>query len=159
MRDWKCCPPSSTHFWHLSRKSAFTKINSISEIESISRLILSFGSSNVWGFTIFIYGRTWKIKCIQRTPHIRRTESKYQAWNWLYFGNSCKCTFSKKVPKMCGWRRTTFPTSYVIRCVIIFLCNCTNCRPLCSGVLLSVCRPGLRLSAVVIASRHAAGDT
>ena len=53
MRCWKCCPPSSTHFWHLFRKRAFTCIKSSSEIESISRLILTFNSSNVWGFVAY----------------------------------------------------------------------------------------------------------
>ena len=53
MRCWKCCPPSSTHFWHLFRKCAFTRINSISEIQSISCLILAFNSSNMWKFVIF----------------------------------------------------------------------------------------------------------
>ena len=48
MRCWKC-PPSSTHFWHLFRKCSFTWINSVSEIQSISRLLLNFNSSNVWG--------------------------------------------------------------------------------------------------------------
>ena len=56
MRCWKCCPPSSTHFWHPFRKYAFTWINSVSEIQSISRLILTFNSSTVRGFVIFIYG-------------------------------------------------------------------------------------------------------
>ena len=76
-------------------------------------------------------------------------ESKHQAWNWLYFGNwinpckytfprempemcgwinwinPCKWTFPKKMPEMCGWR-TAFPTSHVIRYVIVFLCNFTQ---------------------------------
>ena len=38
------------------RKRAFTRINSPSEIESISCLVPAFHSSNVWGITIFIYG-------------------------------------------------------------------------------------------------------
>ena len=54
---WKC-PPSSTHFWHLFTKCAFTRFNSISEIQSVSRLILAFNSSNMWGFAIFNYGGT-----------------------------------------------------------------------------------------------------
>ena len=49
MRYWKCCLP----FWHLFRKCAFTRINSISEIQSISRLVLAFNSSNVWGFVAY----------------------------------------------------------------------------------------------------------
>ena len=53
MRCWKCCPPSSTHFWHLFRKCAFTWVNSISEIQSISCLILAFNSSNAWGFVAY----------------------------------------------------------------------------------------------------------
>ena len=77
MRCWKCCPPSSTHFWRLFRKYAFTQINSISQIQSISCLILAFNSSNVWGFEIFIYGGTWKIKCMQWTP------THYKNWKWV----------------------------------------------------------------------------
>ena len=50
---WKCCPPSSIQFWHLFRKCAFTRINSISEKQSISRLILAFNSSHVWGFVAY----------------------------------------------------------------------------------------------------------
>ena len=53
MRCWKCCL-SSTHFWNLFRKCAFTRINSFSEVQSILRLILAFSSSNAWGFAIFI---------------------------------------------------------------------------------------------------------
>ena len=68
MRCWKCCPPLSTYFWYHFKKCAFTRINSISEIQSISRLILAFNFSNVWGFAICIYGGTWKIKCMQWTP-------------------------------------------------------------------------------------------
>ena len=45
---WKCCPLSSTHFWHLFKKCAFTWINSIAKIQSISCLIFAFNSSNVW---------------------------------------------------------------------------------------------------------------
>ena len=62
MRCWKCCPPSSTHFWHLFRKCAFTQINSISETQSISRLILAFSSSNVWVFVAY----TLFFKCPHR---------------------------------------------------------------------------------------------
>ena len=54
--------------------------------------------------------------------------STYQLWNWLYFGNwinPCECTFPKKMPEMCG-RRRTFPTTHIIRNVIIFLCNFTQ---------------------------------
>ena len=40
MRCWKYCLPPSTHFWHVFMKCAFTRINSISEIQSISRLIV-----------------------------------------------------------------------------------------------------------------------
>ena len=52
MGCWKCCPTSSTHFWHLFRKCAFTCIDSISETQSISPLILAFNSSNVWEFVV-----------------------------------------------------------------------------------------------------------
>ena len=27
LRCWKCCPPSSKHFWHLFGKCAFTQTN------------------------------------------------------------------------------------------------------------------------------------
>ena len=103
MRCWKCCPSSSTHFWHLFRKCAFTQIDSISETQSISCLIFAFSSSNVWRFAIFFYGGTWKIKCVHEPPHIRETESKYQAWIWLCFGrwiNASNCTFPKKMPEL-----------------------------------------------------------
>ena len=106
MRCWRLCPPSATYFWHLFRKCTFTQINSISDIQSISRLILAFNSPYmcVWGGGCDFYlGGTWKIKCMQRTPHIRKIESGYQAWNGPYFGtwiNPCKCTFLKRCQKM-----------------------------------------------------------
>ena len=121
VRYWKC-PPSSIHFWHLFRKCAFTWINSISEIQSISCLILAFYSSNVWGFVAYTLFFQCPIDKNRKSPHIRRTESKYQEWNWI---NPRKFIFPKKLPKMCGWR-TTFSTSYVIRYVIIFLCHFTQ---------------------------------
>ena len=133
------CPPPSTHFWHLLRKYTFTRINSICEMQSISRLILASNSFKVWRFAIFIYGDTWKIKCMQLTPTYWITKSKYQAWNWLYFGiliNPCTCIFPKRMLEMCGWRRTTFPTSHVIRNVIIFFVILLNCRQLCSGGII-----------------------
>ena len=60
------------------------------------------------------------------------------AWNWFYFGrwiNACKCKFPKKMPEMCGWRRTTLPSSHIIRFVIwlFFFVILLNCRPPCSG--------------------------
>ena len=67
MRCWKWVS-FSTHFWHLFRKCAFTQINSISEIQSISCLILASNSSTMWGFAIFMYAGTWKIKCMQWIP-------------------------------------------------------------------------------------------
>ena len=48
MRRQKC-PPSSTRFWYLLRKCAFTCINSSSKIQSIPRLILAFNSCNTFG--------------------------------------------------------------------------------------------------------------
>ena len=119
MRYWKY-PLSSIHFWHLFRKCVFTRINSISEMLSISRLILAFNSSNVWGFiTYTLYFKVPpQIKIANPYTLEELKASTYQAWNWLYFGNSinpCKCTFPKKIPEMCGWRRTTFPTSHVTR--------------------------------------------
>ena len=72
MRSWKCCPPSSTHFWHLFRKCAFTRINSSSEIESISRLMLIFNSSNVWGVCNYYLWRHLKIKCMKHSSGSRR---------------------------------------------------------------------------------------
>ena len=53
MRCWKFCSPSYTHFWHLFRKCAFTRINSISEIRTVNFTPLTFNSSNVWGFSDF----------------------------------------------------------------------------------------------------------
>ena len=69
MRCWKCCPPSSTHFWHLFRKCAFTWINWISEIQSISCLILAFNSSNVWGVCNFYLWGHLKNKVYATNPH------------------------------------------------------------------------------------------
>ena len=77
-----------------------------------------------------------KLSVVNESPHIRRIESKYLAWNWFYFGrriNACKYTFTKKMPEMCGWKRTTFTTSHVIRCMIIFFVILLNCRLLCRG--------------------------
>ena len=125
MRCWKCCPPSSTHFWHLFRKCAFTQINSISEIQSIPCLILAFNSFNVWGSWVLSMGY---LKNEVYATHPHTLERKYQTWNWLYFGNwinLCKCTFPKKMPEMCGWRRK-FPPSHIKRYVIIFLNNFTQ---------------------------------
>ena len=99
----------SKHFWHLFRKCAFTRINSICEIQSISRLILAFNSFNLWGFEIFIYWGHLKNKVYATNPHTLYRNWKYQAWNWLFFRNlinPCKCTFPKKMLEMCGWRRT-----------------------------------------------------
>ena len=39
-------------------KCAFTWINSISEIQSISPLTLAFNSSNVWGFVAYTFSKT-----------------------------------------------------------------------------------------------------
>ena len=81
-----------------------------------------------------------KIKVYATNPHILeelkasiRSEIDYFE-NWI---NPCKCTFHKNVPEMCGWRRTTFPTSLVIRYVIIFAHNFTQFRPPCCGQHLS----------------------
>ena len=49
MKCWKCCPLSSTCFWQLFRKCPFTRVDSISELQSIPSLVLAFNSSNVWG--------------------------------------------------------------------------------------------------------------
>ena len=62
MRSWKCSPTSATHFWHHFRKCVFTQINSVSEIQSISQLILAFNSSNGWGFIAY----TLFFKCPHR---------------------------------------------------------------------------------------------
>ena len=62
MRCWKCCLSSSTHFCHLFRTCAFTRINSSSEIQSISHQIIAFNSSNVWGFVAY----TLFFKCSRR---------------------------------------------------------------------------------------------
>ena len=69
MRCWICFPHSSTHFWHLFRKYALTQINSISEIQSISRLILAFNSSNVWGGLRFLSMGHLKNKVYATNPH------------------------------------------------------------------------------------------
>ena len=68
MRCWKCCPSSSTPFWHILRKCAFTRINSISQVQSISRLVLDFNSSNVWGLLFLSMGHL-KNKVYATNPH------------------------------------------------------------------------------------------
>ena len=67
IRCWKCCPPSSTHFWLLFSNSAFTWINSISKIQSISRLVIAFNFFNVWGFVAY----TLFFKC----PHTKKSQT------------------------------------------------------------------------------------
>ena len=47
MRCWKCCLPSSTHFWHLVRKSAFTRISNT--VNFTPDTCLQFFCC-VWGF-------------------------------------------------------------------------------------------------------------
>ena len=84
-------------------------------------ILLMFGSSSLHT----LYFSSAPIDKNRKPSYIRRLESKYWMWNWLYFGNLInpfKCTFPKKMREMCGWRRT-FPTSRVIRYNIIFLCN------------------------------------
>ena len=84
---WKCCPPSSTHFWHLFRKCAFTWIKSISEIQSISRLILVFNSSNVWGvFDFYLWGHL-KNKVYAMNPHTLEELKASIRCEIHYFGN------------------------------------------------------------------------
>lgn len=63
-RCWKCLPLLSIYFWHRFRKFSFTCISSSSEIESISSLIFSFNSSDVWGIcsTHFIFQVLLQIK-------------------------------------------------------------------------------------------------
>ena len=53
IRCWKCCTPSSIHSWHLFGKCTFTHTGSASEIESVSRLILAFNSSNLREFVAY----------------------------------------------------------------------------------------------------------
>ena len=69
MRCWKCCPPSSTHFWHLIRKYAFTRINSVSEIQSKSCLILAFNSYNVQVFVAYTLFFKYPHRQKSQTPH------------------------------------------------------------------------------------------
>ena len=97
-----------------------------------------------------------------KSSHIRRIESKYQAWNRLYFGNwinPCKCTFPKKMPEMCGWRRT-FLTCHAIKYVHYFPLKFYSIVGRHSaGIMLLICQPGAGLSAGAIASFPAAGNT
>ena len=153
----KCSPPS-TYFWHLFRKYAFTLNNSVSEIQSNSRLILTLNSTIVWGFVVFSLFFKCPIYKNRKPPHVRRIESKYQARNWI---NMCKCTFLKKIPEMCGWRVQRF--QYLMLCGTVrdyfSLSFYLILGRRAAGVFLSICRPGPGLSAVAIASRRAAGDT
>ena len=90
-------------------------------------------------------------------PHT--LEIKYQAWNWLYFGNwnnPCKCIFPKKMPEMCGWISNI--SWYKVRDYFSLKLYSIVCRH-AAGVLLSICRLEPGLSAVVITSRCAAGET
>ena len=98
----------------------------------LSILLICGGSLYILYFSSVLIDKN----CIPVSPHIRRIEIKYHMWNWLYFRNwinPCKCIFPKKMPpEMYGWRRTTFPTSPVIRYAIIFFVILLNCRPPCS---------------------------
>ena len=63
----------------------------------LSSILLMYGGSL---HTLYFSGAP--IDKNLKPSHIRRTESKYQAWNWLYFGNlinPCKCTFPKRCQK------------------------------------------------------------
>ena len=51
------------------RKCAFTRINSVSEIQSISRLILAFNSSNVWRVFDFYLWEHLKNKVYATNPY------------------------------------------------------------------------------------------
>ena len=91
--------------------------------------ILSFNSSNVWGVCNFYLWGHLKNKVYATNPYTLEEMKASIRHEIDYFGNwinLCKCTFPKQMPEMCGWRRTTFPTSHVIRYVIIFLCNFTQ---------------------------------
>ena len=123
MRCWKCCPPSSTHFWHLFRKCAFTCINSISGIKSISFTTKRGLGRFFWGFLPF--SPTTNFIPPPHSSHPFRFISSalvmvQQAWS---AGTHVNVHLLKRSQKKCGWRSTTFPISHVLRCVIIFLCN------------------------------------
>ena len=157
---WKCFPPSFKHFWHilgnvhLHGLIQFHKYSQFHAWYLLSILLICGGSLHT------LYFSSAPIDKNRKPTHIRRIGSKYQALNWPYFGNRIirwECTFPKKMPEMYRWRRTTFPTAHVIRYVIIFLCNFSRHRG--ATVLLSICRPGPRFSAVAIASRRSTGDT
>ena len=79
MRCWKCCHHSSAYFCHLFRKCAFTWINSISEIQSISCLIPAYNSSKMWVFIAYILFFKCPIDKNRKSPHIRRIKNIYQA--------------------------------------------------------------------------------
>ena len=71
MRYFKCCPPSSTYFWHHLRNCAFTCIYSSSKTESISLPTLALNSSNVWGFVAYTLFFKCPIDKNRKLPHIR----------------------------------------------------------------------------------------
>ena len=55
----------------------------------------------------------------KKPPHIRRNERLYQdRYNNRTATNASESEIPITVPKMCGCRRTTFPTSFAIRYVI-----------------------------------------
>ena len=71
MRCWKCCPSSSTHFWHLLQEMCIYTQNSISEIQSNSGLklvsiLLMCGFRCIHNIFLSI-----SIDKNRRTPHIR----------------------------------------------------------------------------------------
>ena len=73
-------------------------------------------------------GCTWKIKCMQWTLTHEKNWKQVSGKKLTVFRklNPCKYTFPEKMSKMWGSRRTIFPTSHVIRYMIIFLCNFTQ---------------------------------
>ena len=93
MRCWKCCPPSGIFLGnvHLHGLIQFPKYSQFHAWYLLSILLMHGGSLHTLHFSSAPIDKNRK-----PPTHIRRIESKYQAWNWLYFRNwinPCKCTF------------------------------------------------------------------
>ena len=78
---------------HLHRLIKFLKYTQFHAWYLLSILLMCEGLLH----TLYFSSASKDKNC--KPPHIRRTESKYQAWNWVYFRNlinPCKCTFHWK---------------------------------------------------------------
>ena len=77
---------------------------------------------------IITYLITWDIGNVVLHSYIRRIESKYQAWNWLYFRNwinPCECSFPNKMTELV-WMKEENISHYKVLDYFSLYCNFTQ---------------------------------